>query len=356
MIIECPSCTSRYRIREDKLPEAGGNIKCPNCAHIFFVPRADASPASVSGSAPAIPSDPVPVFEPTTVSGPPAGGKRWKLKNPIGLVYDFPDTNQIRNWLVSRESFDGIQVSSDAGTTWTSVDDEPDLKDVKPTGSKIVPQPAPGPRTTPQSAVSSVDRMKAEAEARLREARRTRAEDSTAVEYKIITPPATKEEEQTSRLLLILSLLILPALAAIAAHMGGVINLRDIEIFEPENPEHPPGLTLPDRGYLPTEVVAVEVPQITSEQAIAELIDQAGAAQARGQDDAAIERLESAVSLAPDDVQLACLIAPLYEAQQRTVDAAAAAERCAAGDNTGEGSGEVEAEPEGSGDPTEETH
>ncbi len=367
MIIECPSCTSRYRIREDKLPEAGGNIKCPNCAHIFFVPRADGPLASISGSVPAIPSDPVPAATPPPVEAG-EGGKRWKLKNPVGLIYDFPDTNQIRSWLVSRESFEGMQVSSDTGSTWMAVEEEPDLVDVKPTGSKIAPQPVAlrngGARPAAQSQVSSVVRMKAEAEARLRAARRTRVDQTTDPEYKLIKAPATKEEEQTSRLLLILSLLILPGLAAIAADMAGVIDLQDIKIFEAENPELPPGLSLPDRGYLPTEMEVVEQPEISSEQAIAELIDQAGSAQARGDAGAAIERLESAVSLAPEDAQLACLLAPLYEAEQRTADAAEAAERCAASqEEEAGGSGDVQAEPtpptgqeaEGSGAPSTDT-
>ena len=37
MIIECPSCQARYRIREEKLPAEGGGIKCPNCANVFVV-------------------------------------------------------------------------------------------------------------------------------------------------------------------------------------------------------------------------------------------------------------------------------------------------------------------------------
>ncbi len=45
MIIECPSCVSRYRIKEDKLPDGGGNIKCPNCAHVFFVTKGGAPPS-----------------------------------------------------------------------------------------------------------------------------------------------------------------------------------------------------------------------------------------------------------------------------------------------------------------------
>ncbi|MCA9563255.1 MAG: zinc-ribbon domain-containing protein, partial [Myxococcales bacterium] len=35
MIVECPECTSRYRVREEKLPAGGGNIQCPGCGAVF---------------------------------------------------------------------------------------------------------------------------------------------------------------------------------------------------------------------------------------------------------------------------------------------------------------------------------
>lgn len=379
MIIECPACTSRYRIREDKLPSEGGNIKCPNCAHIFFVPRADARAASVSGSVPVIPSDPVPALDPAPESGSSSDtgsseGKRWKLKNPVGLVYDFPDTEQIRNWLVSRESFDGIQVSADAGVTWRGIREEPDLADVKATGTKIMSMPQTaslrntGPGTTQRITAKTVDQLKSEAEARLREARRTREENgSERVQYKLIKPPATKQAEQTGRLLLALAVFVLPLLALVGLHNSGVINLRDIDLFEEPNPEGPVGVALPDRGYLPAEVEEVEPPtaSITTEQAVAALINQAGAAQARGENAQAILHLENAISLVPEDTELSCLLAPIYEAEQRSGDSGLAAERCAAGREEegygAEGSG-VEAPTEGtpaaqegSGDPAEQS-
>ena len=345
MIIECPACTSRYRIREDKLPSDGGNIKCPNCAHIFFVPRADRRSASITGSVPATPSDPVPPLEPEEGV---EEKKRWKLKNPVGLVYDFPDTEQIRQWLTSRESFDGIQVSSDGGSSWVPIAEEPALADVTPTGNKIGPQASlrnTGGRALAPQIPKSVDQLKAEAEARLAQARATRDIDSgsKSAQFKLIKAPATKEEARTSRLLLALSIVVLPALAAVGLHSSGVINLRDIELFEEPNPEGPVGVALPDRGYGPAEVPRVRDPvvDLTPEQVAAALINQAGAAQARGEGATAIQHLENAQGVLPADYEIACLLAPMYEAEQRTGDAGLAAERCAAG---------RAAEAEGSGD------
>jgi len=37
MIVQCPACSSRYRIREANIPPSGGKIRCPQCGHSFVV-------------------------------------------------------------------------------------------------------------------------------------------------------------------------------------------------------------------------------------------------------------------------------------------------------------------------------
>lgn len=37
MIVQCPSCASRYRIRDANIPASGGKIRCPSCSHSFVV-------------------------------------------------------------------------------------------------------------------------------------------------------------------------------------------------------------------------------------------------------------------------------------------------------------------------------
>lgn len=37
MIVQCPSCASKYRIRDANIPPAGGKIRCPSCSHSFVV-------------------------------------------------------------------------------------------------------------------------------------------------------------------------------------------------------------------------------------------------------------------------------------------------------------------------------
>ncbi|RDV40075.1 hypothetical protein DV096_05820 [Bradymonadaceae bacterium TMQ3] len=45
MIVQCPSCSSRYRVNDANIPPSGGKIKCPSCAHAFVVyPEVAAEP------------------------------------------------------------------------------------------------------------------------------------------------------------------------------------------------------------------------------------------------------------------------------------------------------------------------
>lgn len=37
MIVQCPSCASRYRVNEANIPSSGGRIRCPSCQHAFVV-------------------------------------------------------------------------------------------------------------------------------------------------------------------------------------------------------------------------------------------------------------------------------------------------------------------------------
>jgi predicted Zn finger-like uncharacterized protein len=46
MIVQCPSCSKRYRVNDANIPPSGGKIRCPECSHAFVVyPEAPANPA-----------------------------------------------------------------------------------------------------------------------------------------------------------------------------------------------------------------------------------------------------------------------------------------------------------------------
>lgn len=170
MIVRCPDCASRYRVREEKLPPGGGNIQCPSCGTIFpTMPPAQrgSAPATVQAVSPPVAhsqSQPAVAMAPATqpsapsaapggstapggpgvgnaggggASGAGAGGQsggNWKLKTPVGLVYDFPHIEALRNWLATRESFDGMLASRDSGKSWNPVSHWPELTEALPKG------------------------------------------------------------------------------------------------------------------------------------------------------------------------------------------------------------------------------
>lgn len=149
MIVTCTECAARYRVNEDKLPPGGGNIKCPKCAHVFFVkppgaaldelpPRPGGKRTNVLddtttvGQAPNnlmakfgvqgsdVPYDQKPtrptsgsVDEDSEDTSKKAGGENWKLKTNFGLVYDFPDTNSLRSWLSARDDLSGYKLAAE---------------------------------------------------------------------------------------------------------------------------------------------------------------------------------------------------------------------------------------------------
>jgi predicted Zn finger-like uncharacterized protein len=51
MIVQCPSCASRYRVNDANVPPSGGKITCPSCQHKFIVyPEQDEQPQQQGGA------------------------------------------------------------------------------------------------------------------------------------------------------------------------------------------------------------------------------------------------------------------------------------------------------------------
>ena len=211
MIVQCPKCLTRYRIAGEKLPDDGGKIRCPGCRHAFFVRRdsvktketkkperrtrssSSRSSRASKGSAP-LSSDgwdfgssglgfaadagtvdsglfnrsgfgnaaerkpssrttaPTPMVPPE-VSKPSNELQSWKLRNAIGLILDFSDTQSLKRWLQSRDSFDNITVSSDNGENWSSIVENPVFAGIKATGRKTIMGMAA--LSPPRSAIST---------------------------------------------------------------------------------------------------------------------------------------------------------------------------------------------------------
>jgi predicted Zn finger-like uncharacterized protein len=387
MIIQCPACTTRYRIRPEKLPADGGNIKCPSCAHVFHVsldsavvattalfipfasqPSGTPLPASDAASGAALLSTSVPV---------PSAGQRWKVKNDIGLIFDFTETDQLRRWLSSRESVAGLAASRDGGTTWLPLSEHPELSDVQaggrrtmmgmgaisfkappappaegasPASSPTGPQPAsPTPSITrPQT--PTAEELRQQAQARLEEARRAR-QDVTGQQEKAVEPapkreafrpvrPARNETEaKTSRTIYLVAAIVLPLLAVVALNITGVINLRDVSsnfTVARGGPDLPP--PVPARPSLGTGIApgaqdeAFEVVQLTPQQQASQVMAQAAAAYAAGELPNAAALLERALFLDPNNRPAACELAKVYRENEQP-DAAANAQRRCDGDD-----------------------
>lgn len=81
MIVQCPACSSRYRIRDDNIPPTGGKIRCPSCGHSFIVyPE---NPASADAS--------------TTVTGQGVVNEYMQGRKQPGTAGDHETTEIVSN-------------------------------------------------------------------------------------------------------------------------------------------------------------------------------------------------------------------------------------------------------------------
>lgn len=148
MIVQCPGCNSRYRVREEKLPTGGGNIECPSCHSVF--PAAPASRVAaprntIPGSGPKATATNAPPPVPSSTEsgatvliepGQSGGSTTWKIRTPVGLVYDFPNLAALKNWLSTRDSVSDMVASTDEGTTWQTLTAFDQLKGSLPKGRR----------------------------------------------------------------------------------------------------------------------------------------------------------------------------------------------------------------------------
>lgn len=392
MIIECPACQSRYRIREEKLPSGGGNIKCPNCAHVFFVnmpvagapaaapvasvpPPIGAPPVAAGGTMMMAPPPPIAAAAPGPVAAPITGvnaaiGQKWKLKNPIGLIYDFADTESLRRWLQAREALDGLQASRDNGASWEPLENVEELRDIKATGRKTVAGMAAisggvDPRAVAQIAAQNASAapapppnpevLREQAQARLEQARKTRDGDS----LKIPQAPASSaaapaaatgrvEKQKKAAALLrkeeakeastaqtvgaIVILVVAIGVFVWGLNSAGIIQLGrggDASTSLPTGPAPtPPSALTPPTADAGAAPAVGGRSRLGDRERAAEALDRASTAMNTGDNESAIGYLERAAYLDPENRELACQLALLYLRQNRTEEAAAARRRC----------------------------
>jgi predicted Zn finger-like uncharacterized protein len=113
MIVTCPSCSARYKIKDSKLEGRGARITCPRCAHRFVVYRDDGSAgSSVPGNVDALDFNTV--------------GVTWRVRKGIGVTYEFHDLATLRGFLDEGQVDRWDRLSYD-NRTWTPIDTISDL-------------------------------------------------------------------------------------------------------------------------------------------------------------------------------------------------------------------------------------
>ncbi|MFT6629876.1 MAG: putative Zn finger-like uncharacterized protein, partial [Flavobacteriales bacterium] len=60
----------------------------------------------------------------------------WRVRDALGMVYDFPELSALRTWLGTRSSHEGIQVSSDETSDWVEVSRARELQGLEPSGMR----------------------------------------------------------------------------------------------------------------------------------------------------------------------------------------------------------------------------
>lgn len=358
MVIQCPSCQARYRIQKEKLPAGGGNIKCPSCSHVFAVHADDEnSSLGADSSLPEAPP-PIPAAAPAAAA---TSAVRWKVRNDIGLVFDFTDNDQLRRWLSSRDNLDTLTASIDGGTTWKGLHEFPEIADIRGGGrprtmmgmsavglSEAATAALRESGNSASTAPPSAEQLREQAKERLEAARRERMGDDPPVatpppkrppSFKVVRTPKTAAEADTSKAIYVLSALLLPLFAAIALHMAGVINLNQmIDGITPQPEQTPEPVPPPARSTLSPNAnqdpaAAMLDPNanpgaITDLQRLQLARDQASAAEADGDLSTAAAQYERIIFLQPTDTTVACRLGQIYTTLNRPQEAARANARC----------------------------
>ena len=403
MIIECPSCQARYRIREEKLPAEGGGIKCPNCANVFVVTpdgkigetkKADLAHGTEYNVAVRAAEAEIEQARAqaeaqiASTAASDAGIKksvsRWKVRN-AGLVFDFADLDSVKRWLANRESLDGVDASDDLGQTWSPVSAFDDLSDLRsarkpaismPSGQRdavLDPPPARGRTLPPAPATTaSPDEIRAEAEARLREARNGRGvteapavvpskrdakqdagKEEKPKKYERLAPVSEKQHARIasgSKVMAAISILILPLLLAIGLHATGTADLSSFLPFLPARSTASKKVQLDNGLTVDGALRAGASRQASSGQPAAPpaaatpaprpatpdaanpngaiAANQARAAISRGDAAEAAKLLEQANQLTRNDQQILCLLAGLYDETGDKLRASGFADKC----------------------------
>ena len=179
----CPSCSTSYKVADDKVPDAGAQIKCPKCETLFVVRRPPGSPKPQEPSpaekheqstplhaltgespAPASPAPSAPEAKPAVKargvsairaqSGVKAQAEAYRVRTQKGLTYDFSTREAMIRWLRERDDLTGCE-ASEPGGDWhpahefidaVPLEGESEAPAAPAPGVAVAPRPAPVPR------------------------------------------------------------------------------------------------------------------------------------------------------------------------------------------------------------------
>ncbi len=121
---------------ETSSPGTGGSV---GTAPVASDPTASSVPGLRStGRSPADPGSSQLPLDPGSSQMPGMESRRrsaaWRIRNALGIVYDFPDDVSARRWLGGRPSLDGLEASGDGGTSWAAVGEHATFAEVRAQG------------------------------------------------------------------------------------------------------------------------------------------------------------------------------------------------------------------------------
>src|SRR5690606_21575172 len=118
-------------------PPGGGKIKCPTCAHVFIVrppdKEADTSAAPLENASAVPASEPtekenvrqtLEAASPQAASDTPAPAtatRSWKVRSAGFPAFDFHTLESLQNWLLGRDSLNGISLLREGETNWKDI-------------------------------------------------------------------------------------------------------------------------------------------------------------------------------------------------------------------------------------------
>jgi predicted Zn finger-like uncharacterized protein len=175
----CPNCSTSYKVADEKVPDAGAQIKCPKCETLFVVRRSPGSPnpepqtpaaevpheqstplQALTGESPA----PAPASQEAkpavkargvsairAQSGVKAQAEAYRVRTQKGLTYDFSTREAMVRWLRERDDLTGCE-ASEPGGDWHPAHEFIDAvplegeTEAPAPGVAIPPRPAPVPR------------------------------------------------------------------------------------------------------------------------------------------------------------------------------------------------------------------